>query len=247
MHYFYHGTTTHGAQLREPLGSLAPLTYYHRKGPMGELFDAYAGYPARQHVAVVGLATGSLAAYGVSGGSFTFYEIDPEVKRIAEDPELFTYLSSCKAKYEVVLGDGRMMLERASDGQYGIIILDAFSSDAIPAHLLTLEAVRMYLEKLDAPGLLVMHITNTYVDLKGLLSRIAEVEGLAVLHRADFNIPPQGQTRLRFESEYVVLARTAEELEPLARLQGWQELKAEHDDPLWTDGFSNIWSVLKKP
>ena len=135
---FVHGTTIHGTQL-EHGRSGTPTTYYSRTGPIGDAFSL-PGRPAA--VGVVGLGVGTMAAYVGAGQSVTFFEIDPEVAHVAEDPELFTFLSATEADVEIVLGDGRLRLGDAGSGTFDTLVLDAFTSDAIPVHLLTNEALR---------------------------------------------------------------------------------------------------------
>ncbi len=144
-----HGTTTHGAQLLDPARRRTPLTYFHPTGPAGQLMAAVRG-PRTRRVAVIGLGTGSLGCYSRRGDRWTFYELDPTVERIARDPRLFTFLRDCRGRLNVVRGDARLSLRRAGRGEFGLLVADAFSSDAIPTHLLTREAVRLYRRKLRA-------------------------------------------------------------------------------------------------
>ena len=119
------------------------------------------------------MGAGAIASYAERGHTFTFYEIDPEIKQLATDPAYFSFLAQCRGKTEVVLGDGRLTLARAPNQHYGMIILDAFSSDAIPTHLLTREAIQLYLSKLQSDGVLVFHLSNRYLDLERLLGSLA--------------------------------------------------------------------------
>src|SRR5439155_6829326 len=149
-----HGNTVHGRQSVEPDRRREPLTYYHPTGPIGQVFAAFSGAAAKSQVGVVGLGTGSLAAYGASGQQFTYYEIDPAVDRLAHDTRYFTFVHDSPARVEVILGDARLTLADAPPRQYGLLVIDAFSSDAIPLHLLTREALQLYLDKLADDGLL---------------------------------------------------------------------------------------------
>ncbi len=150
-HSLVHGTTLHGAQSMVPGLRREPLTYYRRGGPLGQVFASLPARPGRQ-VAVVGLGTGTSAAYGAPGERWTYFEIDPAVVRIARDPRYFTYLADSRARTEVALGDARLSLARAPDASFDLILLDAFSSDAIPVHLMTREALDLYLRKLRPGG-----------------------------------------------------------------------------------------------
>src|SRR5439155_25787062 len=136
-HSLVHGNTVHGQQRFGPGERRVGRTYYHASGPMAQVFQMLAKRGDRRPVAVVGLGAGSLAVYGQPGQELTFYEIDPVVIRIATDPALFTFLQDSPAKIDMVPGDARLTLAKAPDQRYGLIVIDAFSSDAIPVHLLT--------------------------------------------------------------------------------------------------------------
>eukprot|EP00913_Durusdinium_trenchii_P023323 g21901.t1 len=156
-----HGTTLHGRQSRRLGGECQPRAYYHQSGPLGDVFLTLGATRADRPIAYVGLGAGAAICYQRPGQKAVIYEIDPVVVEIAENPEYFTYLSNCSSgPYEIVIGDGRMQLSKANDHSYGMIVLDAFSSDAVPTHLLTREAMRLYLQKLDDNGILVLHISN---------------------------------------------------------------------------------------
>jgi spermidine synthase len=139
-----HGTTLHGMQALDPAHSAEPLTYYHRTGPFGQAFEALPHARTAKQVAVVGLGIGTLAAYAVPGQQWTFYEIDPAVERIARDTAYFSFLDRCGQLCRVVIGDARLSLTAAPQGEYDLLVLDAFSSDAIPMHLMTDEAFSLY-------------------------------------------------------------------------------------------------------
>ena len=149
-----HGTTLHGKQWLNPINRNEPVSYYHREGPVGQVFSAFKGKKKKNRIAVTGLGTGSIAAYAGRGQTIDYYEIDPAVKRISTNPAYFSFLTDCKADWKVILGDARLTMEKAPPRYYGIIILDAFSSDSIPVHLLTKEAVNLYFSKLTEDGVL---------------------------------------------------------------------------------------------
>src|SRR5436309_1782835 len=172
-----HGTTVHGMERIVPLECREPLGYYVRSGPIGDVFRALGDPAAGRRVAVAGLGAGALAAYANAGERWTYYEIDPAVQHIATDPKLFCYLHECPAEVRVVLGDARLSLA-ATGERYDLMILDAYSSDAIPVHLLTREALRLYLERLAPHGVLVLHLSNRYFDLVPLVARLAADAGL---------------------------------------------------------------------
>ncbi|MET0825946.1 MAG: fused MFS/spermidine synthase, partial [Acidimicrobiales bacterium] len=233
-HVLANGTTTHGMQ--DPADPGTPLGYYHPDGPIGDVFVSAAAAPPRD-VAVVGLGSGALAAYGRTGDTFTYYEIDPAVARIASDPTLFSYLSDSAADTDIVLGDGRLSLER-TDEIYDVMVLDAFSSDAIPVHLLTAQAVQEYLRHLGADGVLAIHISNRYFDLAPVVGRLAETFGLASVGRLDVPSPEQVDAG-HWSSTWVVLAPRAAALAGLTGDHGWGPLPPA-EGRLWTDDYSDL-------
>jgi SAM-dependent methyltransferase len=238
-HVLANGTTTHG--LQDPTDPATPLGYYHPDGPIGDLFTSRVDAPPRD-VALVGLGTGALAAYGRPGDTFTYYEIDPAVARIASDPRLFTYLSESAADTDIVLGDGRLSLE-GTDELYDVLILDAFSSDAIPIHLLTAEAVQEYLGHLRADGVLVIHISNRFFDLAPVVSRLAETFGLAAVGRLDAPSPEQVEAG-HWSTTAVVLAPYASALAGLTADHGWGPLPPA-EGRLWTDDYSDLLGAFR--
>ena len=189
-HMLMHGTTLHGMQALAPARRREPLTYFHRNGPLGQFFSVVEGAVPRRAVAVVGLGAGSLACYGTPEQRWTFYEIDPIVFRIAANPRYFTFLRDCPPKPFVILGDARLTLARAPDGAYDLIVLDAYSSDAPPMHLITLDAVRLYLTKLAPDGVLVFNISNRHLVLEPVLGAIARAAGLVARTRDVERIRP---------------------------------------------------------
>lgn len=233
LHELVHGTTTHGNQFVAASRKGTPTTYYSRSGPLG---DVFAG-PTRKNVAVVGLGTGTVAAYGRRGQTMTFFEIDPEVVRIARDPDLFTYLADSEAAIRTVVGDGRLGLAAVSRGSYDLIVLDAFSSDSIPVHLLTEEAIRTYTDRLAPGGLLVVHISNRMFQLEPVLASAAQRLGLAAAVGTG-----ESGADAAFESKWVALGADRSDVEPLRSRQGWGELGSRQ--VRWTDDYSSILSVL---
>jgi hypothetical protein len=158
-----HGTTVHGAQRVDSAGWRQPLTYYHRDEPLGHLFSVLGARP--RAIGVVGLGAGSVACYRRPGQRWTFYEIDPLVERIARDERYFHYLAECAPDAAIRSGDARLTLQDAARASYDLLILDAFSSDAIPMHLITREALALYLDKLAPGGVIAWHVSNRNLDL----------------------------------------------------------------------------------
>jgi hypothetical protein len=238
------GTTLHGMQATAASDRTKPLTYYHRAGPFGQAFGSLPYVSDASEVAVVGLGIGSLASYVRPGQHWTFYEIDPADESIARDPNLFTFLGDCGHQCEVVIGDARLALAGARPRQYALIVLDAFSSDAIPIHLLTKEALELYLTRLDHHGVLAWHISNRHLSLGPVLARLARSSGLVVLEQRQA-VPPEELKDGVVSSDWVLIARDAADLGLLTRDPRWIVPTVTQDTPLWTDDYSNILSVIK--
>ena len=240
-HQLFHGSTLHGQQSLDPNRRWEPLSYFHRTGPIGQVFDVLRNRPFRPSVAVVGLGTGSLAAYAEPGQHWTFYEIDPAVVRISRNPLYFTYLRDCRASaLEIVLGDARLRLRNAPEHGYDLIVLDAFSSDAIPIHLLTREAVGLYRSKLASEGMIAFHISNRYLDLAPVVGALACNEGFVCLIRNDLKLSPDELHAGKQPSIWVVMANREADLGTLGKNPTWLPPKIRPSAPMWTDDFSNV-------
>jgi hypothetical protein len=241
-HVLVHGTTMHGAQHVEAAGWREPLTYYHREGPLGQLFSTLG---ARwRTVGAVGLGVGTVACYRRPGQRWTFYEIDPLVERIARDERYFHYLSECAPDAEIRSGDARLMLHGAPQAAYDLLILDAFSSDAIPMHLITREALALYLEKLAPGGVIAWHVSNRNLDLVPVVADLAADAGVATWLQVDQ--PSRAElARYRSPSLWIALARDPERLAPLVADPRWTRLQGRPEARPWTDEFSNIVSALR--
>jgi hypothetical protein len=241
----YHGTTIHGAQNKEGPDRLEPLLYFHRAGPAGAIFGAMDGARPAAGVAIIGLGTGSLACYAKPGQPVTFYEIDPTVLKIARDAHLFTFLRDCSPSTTVVLGDGRLAIAAAVDKSYHLVIVDAFSSDAIPMHLLTREAIALYMAKLTDDGILGLHISNRYLDLGPVVAALARDLGLIAYGRDDLDIGAADEARGRVSSQWAVVARRPSALSQLVSDRRWRRLVVDTSVRAWTDDFSNIVTRLR--
>ena len=218
----HNDTTTHGIQSTLAALSREPLAYYHRSGPLGDVFSAGPQPTGGGRIAVVGLGVGAMAAYAQPGQHFTFYEIDPGVARIAENPQCFTFLTDCRGTYDIVLGDGLEKLALAPDRCFDLIILDAFSSDIIPRHLVSGEALKIYLSKLADGGLVAFHITNVHVELEPVLGQLAAEAGLVCLSRADLETSDAERSMGKLPSHYLALAQRAQDIRGLADAPGWR-------------------------
>jgi hypothetical protein len=181
-----------------------------------------------------------MVTYSKPGQQWDFYEIDPTIVRIAQNPTYFSFLSDCSAApYRMILGDARLRLREAPNSHYGLLILDAFSSDSVPAHLLTSQAVDLYLSKVSADGLMAFNISNRYRNLEPLLSGLSQQKGLSALMRHD----PQFDTSVgKYPSVWVVIARSDAALGELVNDSQWRRLEG---NVLWSDDFSNILSLIK--
>ena len=239
----FHGSTLHGMQSLDPRRSREPLAYYHRTGPIGQVFEALAGRDSLRHVGLVGLGAGSTACYGGPQQEFTFYEIDPTVERLARDPRYFTFLRDCPAK--VVVGDARLTLRDAPERHYGLIVLDAFSGDAIPMHLLTREALKLYLAKTTDEGVLAVHISSRFLDLRPVLAGLARDAGMICFIQEDMKLTGADKVSGKFASTWVVMARRKSDLGALVADSRWISISGWRDARLWTDDFSSIWGIVR--
>ena len=246
FHYFVHGNTLHGQQFVEGRRQCEPLAYYHTTGPLGEIFRLYNAHAPAPRVAVVGLGAGAMASYTRAGQDWTFYEINPAVIRIAWNTNYFSYLRRCaQTDVRIVVGDARLRLREAPAHHYGLIVLDAFSSDAIPVHLLTREALELYVSKLAEGGLLALHISNRYLDLEPVLADLGSSVGLSCRHQDDWNISPEDAANGKQESHWVIMARRERDLGLLLKESQWLSLEGRSPPRVWTDDFSNLLSVFK--
>lgn len=245
-HYLYLGTTIHGAQIIAPALQREPMTYFFRTGPMGQIFETVASHPTAPGVAIIGLGAGTLAAYARPGEHWDFYEIDPVVIKIASDPRYFTYLQNCRADSKaVILGDARLRLREAAPHGYGLLIFDAFSSDAVPTHLLTREAIQLYRDKLADGGLMAFDVTNRYLDLEPVIAALAADAGLVCRIRADVDISQDETDRGKFASIWAVMAARESDLGAIANDPRWKPAPVRPGDKAWTDDFSDLASHLK--
>jgi len=240
FHSLSHGSTLHGLQDLDSAHRRDPLTYYHRAGPVGQVFDELAGRGRPLSMAVVGLGTGSIAAYARPGDSLTYYEIDPAIVKIASNPDSFTYLADCRVRPEIVLGDARLRLAGAPDRAYDLIALDAFSSDAVPVHLLTREALDLYRSKLKPGGIILLHVSNRYLDLEPMLGAMARDAGMAIRVGYLDDLSEKLSAAGARPSTWVAMVERRGDLGGLERLPKWRAPHERAGVKGWTDDFSNI-------
>ena len=243
-HELFHGTTKHGAQRLPENLQRTPLTYYSRPGPMGQLFKEFDAKNQNWNIGVVGLGAGALTCYTKESQHWTLYEIDPLVVDIASNPEYFTYMKLCAHQPTIRIGDARLSLDKEPDGQFDLLIMDAFSSDSVPTHLITQEALNIYFKKLKPNGLLAFHITNRHLALKKVLSIHAEHMHLAALIQ---EYKPQNPPPLVVATDWVVMSKNADTLAPLSlsQLGNWEKMPLYFDMKPWTDDFTNIVTIWK--
>jgi hypothetical protein len=241
-HILIHGTTVHGAQLKDENARKTPLTYYHPDGPLGQVFQAFPFWRFNR-VGAVGLGAGAAACYARPEQNWTFYEIDPVVEQIARDERFFTYLADCAPEADIVIGDARLSLQAAPEGSFDLLILDAFSSDAIPVHLLTREAFATYRRKLAPGGVIMVHISNRYLDLEPVLGRITVETGFFGV--TQYHDEGTNAVMLRYPSIWVVMARSPDDIIELAPDPRWQPLRGAKS-ALWTDDYVNIVGALRR-
>jgi spermidine synthase len=244
-HLLVHGRTIHGAQHTAPTRWKEPLTYYHHEGPLGQLFSVFQEREIPLHqIAAIGLGAGTSACYRQPGQHWTFHEIDPKVVMLAQDPRYFHYLSECGGNADIVYGDARLSLSTAPNQHYDLLILDAFSSDSIPVHLITREALALYLQKLTPGGILIFHISNNNLELGAVIGNLAADANLVGWIQR-YRVNDDQRSQYYMSSDWVVMARTSTDFPTLDEDSRWKRLTPDLSARVWTDHYSNIMGVLK--
>lgn len=263
-----HGNTIHGRQRLNETGPPTPLTYYHPSGPMGRLLYHLDGDPRLEDVGLIGLGVGSLAHYAKPGQTWTFFEIDPAVYHIAVESGLFRFMTDPPAWIErgeeritvsegdrentrhliVILGDGRRSLVR-SEEKFGLLVVDAFASDAIPLHLLTREALQVYTSRMTEEGILAFHVSNRYLDLKPILANLAASMDppLVCFARSDLNVSKEEQAEGKLPSEWVIMSRDRSAVDRVVRHGLWEPLRGDPGARVWTDDHANLLEAFRRP
>ena len=236
----YSGTTLHGVQFLDAR-SREPTTYYVRSGPLGDAFEDLRARTNAASIAVVGLGTGTTAAYSQVGDRFSFYEIDQAAVEIARDPALFTFLSDAPVPIRIVVGDARLSLAAEPRASVDLLVLDAFASDAVPAHLLTREAIADYRRVLRPGGIAIFHLSNRYYDLAPAVASTAESIGLAALSLG-YQPGPADETRLAARAAQYLVVGAAADVARFADL-GWA--KEARPGPVLTDDFFDTLRLLR--
>jgi SAM-dependent methyltransferase len=234
IRYMQHGTTLHGFQIMGKEYETIPTTYYTREGPLGDIFNM----ANPQSIAAVGLGTGTINCYATPDRDITFFEIDADVVKIAK--EQFTYLSKCGSKMpRIIIGDARLELKKLENEKFDLIILDAFSSDMVPTHLLTKEAIEIYLQRLSPHGIILFHISNRYFNLERPLIAAGTLLGLKNASVMQSRLLPFYATA----SKWVALSRPDVDLAPLSKTK-WQENSPPQGAAPWTDDYTDLMSTL---
>lgn len=238
-----HGTTNHGAQSQDPDYKLTPISYYGPQSPLSDVFRHFDRQRGAQNIAVLGLGIGTVACYPHNGRQFEFFEIDQNVIDVAENPEYFTFLSDCGSPYSITLGDARLKIAEKDDHTFDLVIADAFSSDNIPVHLLTKDAVELYFQKIKPDGLIVFNVSNNYLDIEPVLARIADDLGVYAYASLSNGGTLEGTDISYFPAHFVALTRNESRIKALEEMSWTPAVMYEHTK-LWTDQYSNIVSVL---
>jgi hypothetical protein len=243
LYVLSHGTTVHGAQQIGPDGPPEPIAYYSRRGPVGQLFASLDPASLRE-VGIVGLGAGSISCYRQPGQNWTFFEINPSIVAMALSGRHFTFMKSCAPDARVVVGDARLSLQSERSGRFDMLVLDAFSSDSIPVHLLTREAFQIYLDKLEPDGLLAIHVSNHYLNLVPVVANLGGEMHMKVLEQT-FIPSSEEADRMITGAMWMVLSKNAPLIARLAGDTRWREIAPNPRIPTWTDSYSNIWSVMR--
>lgn len=234
-----HGTTLHGAQARNPTYRCRPLAYYAPETAMGQVFRTIQAERPAINIATIGLGTGTSAAYTRSADRLTFFEIDPLVVRLANDPANFSYTTECaRGKIGFVIGDARLTIAKQPDANFDIILVDAFSSDAIPAHLLTREAIGIYLSKLKPDGVIILHLSNRHMELGPPAHASVKAAGGVALEQY-YQSSPASPQLWESSQEVMIVGRTPQALQVFRYNGGW-EMPAQTNVRPWTDDYMNL-------
>jgi hypothetical protein len=244
-----HGTTNHGVQFLDPEFAHVPLGYYHIDGPCGMGITALKEIrPDGARYGIVGLGSGAISAHGRPGDFIRYFEIDPEVAEIAENPEYFTYLSDSACPVEVKLGDGRLLLEEerlTNEPLYDMVLIDAFSSDAIPVHLLTTEAIGLYIDRLVDDGVVLLHISNRHLDLQPLVFELGvDNKAFVMMYDQRGNEIPDHMRDYWFPSVWMAMTKSPKSAQALIDAGMFQEGEQKFKVRMWTDQYSNILSLF---
>jgi SAM-dependent methyltransferase len=232
-----HGTISHGTQYLAPDLRREPTTYYTQTSGIGRLLESLHPSLTPLRIGVIGLGAGTLATYGAKGDVFRFYDINPAVVRIAERD--FSFLQDSSATIEIVLGDARLSLERERNQNFDVLVIDAFSSDAIPVHLITSQALGIYRRHMKPGGVIAFHVTNRFLNLVPVVEGLAHAHQLMMIDISDTPAAPASS------SDWLLLSDRRASLDKPALTEAAREVEVRQDWRLWTDDFNNLVQVLK--
>lgn len=239
-----HGTTNHGTQPKVEGLELTPVSYYYdNHSPISDVLNYFAAFEGQQNVAVMGLGIGVTACYTKEGRFYDFYEIDRHVAELAENKEFFTYLSDCGSPYEIILGDARLKVMEQPDQKYDLVIVDTFSSDNIPIHMMTKEAIELFMSKIKDDGVLLLHISNNYIDLEPVLAMISENTGIPSLAKVVGAKKIEDTELQALASHFVLFTKDQTNISHFEE-HGWSTSRKRKNVKMWTDKYSNIIAVF---
>jgi hypothetical protein len=241
--FLSHGTTLHGVMSLDPARSREPMSYYYRETPIGALYEeATASKPTDLHAGVIGMGMGSTTCYAKPGQKWTIFEIDDDVIKAAMDPNLVGFINRCAPDITVVRGDARLKMQNQPNDWYDILLVDAFSSDAIPTHMITKEAIGSFMKKMAPDGVLIVHISNRYLDLGMIVSDAANDLGYAVMegNRDGDETNSNADTGVRA----VVIARNQARLDRYIGQPMWKMIGPSKQSRPWTDDHTDILRAL---
>ena len=239
---FIHGTTTHGSQAIDEKYQLIPIGYYSALSPLSDIFDILDLKSSPQRVALMGLGVGSTLCYQKPDRHYDIFEIDPDVAAIAENKEYFTYLSDCGSGYDIHIGDARLNILREENSIYDLIFIDTYSSDNIPIHIITIEALRSYMKKLKDGGIIAFNISNRHLDLEPVVHKAAkELEAFSISKVT--NAAELKDGLMVYSTQYAIITKNSNTVNLLKHNHGWEDTSDRKSVNLWTDDYSNIISV----
>ena len=236
----FHGRIVHGAQMRTDELNHLPGTYYSLRSPIGQAFDVLAQTRDSRPIGLVGLGVGTLATYAQRGQVFDFFEIDPVVADLAKNPERFSFIQKSAGVVNVKVGDGRKLLEGEENGRYRMLVLDAYASDSVPVHLLTREALQLYMDHTTPDGWLLFHCSNKYIDVRQIVVNAAAAQGWASITQEHWPRESHDVKMGVTGSDWVAVARTETDLAPLKSAQTSWNVGQANGASVWTDDYANI-------
>lgn len=238
------GVTNHGTQPKDPKLKDLRISYYGPTSPLTDVFSYLDQFTEKQEIGGLGLGIGVITCYKHPDRHFEYFEIDKDIADIAENPQYFTYLSGCGSDYNIIIGDGRLEIAKIADKKYDAVVVDVFSSDNIPVHIMTADAIKIYMNKLKDDGILVFHISNRYLDLEPVFTEIGKLLNIPMLAKLTYKTEKIANTEIdAYQSHFVVFTHNNNALQYLKQ-KDWSDGIEREGVKAWTDRYSNIISVL---